>query len=609
MMRVLVVNCGSSSIKAEVIEAGTGRRRRTLHVERVGTAGCVARFEGERDRPLGAIDHAEVLMRLLPELSHGVEVVGHRVMHGGARFSEPVRIDDAVEAAIELLAPLAPLHNPANLAGIRAARALLPDRLHVAVFDTGFHATMPPEARTYALPAELTERYGLRRFGFHGPSHRWVAGLAAAHMKADVGDLRLVTLHLGNGASACAVEFGRSVETSMGMTPLEGLVMGTRAGDVDPGVLLLLARAQGLDVAGMDRLLNHESGLLALSGVGNDLRDIEARAVEGDARCRLAITAFAHRARKYVGAYAAVMGGLDAVVFTGGIGQGSALMRQRIVSRLGFLGAWLDEDLNRDAVVSHERPVAEVSAPGARVRLLVAATDEERAIAEAAAALSGETLSGETLSREMLSEVGSEVTIPIAVSARHVHLTRDAVEVLFGKGHKLTPYKWISQPGQFATEERVTLVGPRSQIERVRLIGPERSKCQVEISRTDEFRLGLDAPVRNSGDVANSPGIRLEGPAGSLTLAEGVICARRHIHMTPEDAANLGVADRDVVEVAVDTEGRDLVFGDVLVRVKSSYVLEMHIDTDEANAGELSTGAPGLLVDTGMTARLRKVGP
>jgi len=573
-MHVLVVNCGSSSIKLSIRNDSDGRSVAEQVVERIEPGG-----------------HADALASALPELvaSAGAEpgIVGHRVVHGGGRFSAPVRIDDDVEAAIDALSTLAPLHNPANLAGIRAARALLPQATHVAVFDTAFHATMPARARRYALPAALAEQHGVRRYGFHGPSHKYVASSAAEFLKAPVDQLRLITCHLGNGASVAAVEYGRSVETSMGMTPLEGLVMGTRSGDVDPGALLHLARAESLDVDGLDALLNRESGLKGLAGT-NDMRDIEERAADGDEEARAAIHAFCHRLRKYIGAYAAVMGGVDAVVFTAGIGENSALVRHRAAQRLEYLGAILDEDRNRDARPTDDSPVVEISAPHSRCRLLVAATDEAWSIARDAG----------RLARELDAVPPEAPPIPVAISARHVHLTADAVRALFGEGHKLTPRKWLSQPGQFACEERVHLHGPKRSIENVGIIGPVRRACQIEISRTDEFHLGLDAPIRASGKVENTPGITLEGPNGRLTLEDGVIQAWRHIHMTPADAEVYGVKDKDVVSVAVNSDGRDLVFGDVLVRVKNSYVLEMHIDTDEANAANLSPGATGMLAPT-----------
>jgi acetate kinase len=579
-MLVLVVNCGSSSVKLSLTRAATGETVAREHVQRIGA--------GEHAGALAA-----AIARLLAAAPEAPEAVGHRVAHGGARFTAPTLIDADVEAAIEELARLAPLHNPANLAGIRAARAALPALPHVAVFDTSFHATLPARAQRYAIPAELAAAHGVRRYGFHGTSHQYVAAAAAEHLETPIEHLRVITCHLGNGASVCAVEYGRSVETSMGMTPLEGLVMGTRSGDLDPGALLHLAREAGLGPDALDKLLNEQSGLLGMAGV-SDMRDIEDRAAAGDEAARAAQHAFCHRLRKYIGAYAAVMGGVDAIVFTAGIGENSALVRHRTAQRLEFLGAVLDEDLNREARVSRERPVAEVSAPHSRCRLLVVATDEAHGIARGAA----------RIAQGLDKLPGGVPPIPIAVSARHVHLTADAVRALFGDGHKLTPRKWLSQPGQFSCEERVTLIGPKRTIERVGIIGPVRRDCQVEISRTDEFHLGIDAPIRRSGDVHNSPGITLEGPAGRLTLTEGVVQAWRHIHMQPEDAEVYGVSDGDVVAVAVDSAGRDLVFGDVLVRVKSGYRLEMHIDTDEANAADLSSGAAGMLTPTDGSARL-----
>lgn len=597
-MPILVVNAGSSSLKLDLIDPASGARLRSASVERVGQDGCVA-TAGDVTTKLPGAGHGAALEAVLPALRGDAVIsgVGHRVAHGGPSFGAPTRIDDAVLAAIEALSPLAPLHNPPAAKTIRAARAALPDVPHVAVFDTAFHATLPTRAKAYALPAELVEKHGLRRYGFHGPSHAWVASRAAEAMGDDLKNLRVITCHLGNGASVCAVEHGRSVETSMGMTPLEGLVMGTRAGDLDPGILLALARSEGLDVDALDRLLNTASGLSGLSGVGNDMRDIERRAAEGDERCRLAIQVFAHRVRKYVGAYAAVMGGVDAIVFTAGIGQNSALVRHRIAQRLEFLGARLDEDKNRDARVDHTRPVARISEDGSRVRLFVIATDEAMAIATETAKL----VAGRDVTKDA-------TRIPIAISARHIHLTNDAVQALFGEGHTLTPYKPLSQPGQYACEEKVSVVGPKGRIDNVRILGPVRSDNQVEISRTDEFVLGVDAPVRDSGDVAHSPGITLVGPKGSLTLTHGLICARRHIHMHTDDAARFGVSDGDVVEVAVDSEGRDLVFGDVLVRVSPKYALEMHVDTDEANAAELRPGDGGALSLTGRSASIRRRG-
>jgi len=595
-MRVLVVNAGSSSLKLDVLDPDSGERVVSARVERVGTPESCVGWNGDDPTPLPAQDHGQALAAVLPTLlerAGELGAVGHRVVHGGESFDAPTRIDDSVVQTIQALSELAPLHNPANAAGIRAARELLPDLLHVAVFDTAFHSTLPRRARAYAIDQDVAVREGIRRYGFHGPSHEWVAHQAADWLDADLRDLRLITCHLGNGASVCAVEYGRSIETSMGMTPLEGLAMGTRSGDIDPGALLHLLR-QGWSIDELDHLLNRESGLAGLSERGHDLRDIERAASQGDEACRLAIHVYAHRVRKYVGAYAAVMGGVDGIVFTAGIGENSALVRHRVCQRLEFLGAHLSEQANRDARVSEQAPVAALHAPRSRVHLLAVRTDEARAIAGATARLASE------------ADKVAPLTIPVAVSARHVHLTHEAVEALFGPGHTLTPYRPLSQPGQFACEEKVDLVGPKRTIEGVRILGPTRPACQVEISRTDEFFLGVDAPVRNSGDVKNTPGIVLVGPAGRLELSEGLICARRHIHMTPDDAERFGVKDRDVVEVAIDSEDRNLIFGDVLVRVKDSYALEMHIDTDEANAAEVRGRMEGSLVETGASAIIQR---
>jgi len=568
-MKVLVINCGSSSVKYQVVDTDSGETLARDTVERVG--------EGDRTHRTAVAEILEATRE------HGVQAVGHRVVHGGERFHAAASIDDEVLAAIEECVPLAPLHNPANLAGIRAAREALPDVPHVAVFDTAFHARLPRRSRLYAIDTEVAEKHGIRRYGFHGTSHAYVANLAADHLEEDIRRLRIITLHLGNGCSACAVENGASVETSMGMTPLEGLVMGTRSGDLDPGVVLRLASELGVEET--DRILNRESGLKGVSGISNDLRDILAKAANGHDRARLAVTVFAHQVRKYIGAYATTMGGVDVIVMTGGIGENSAEMRRRILQRLDFLGVALDEDKNADADVSQASPVFDISASNARVRTLVVATNEGRKIAEETAKVA----SGAT-------EVRTPKPIPIAISGRHVHLDRNAMDVLFGEGSELTEYRPLSQPGQFASEQKVTLVGPRGRIEGVRILGPLRPACQVEVSRTDEFKLGVDAPIRRSGHVQGSAPITLEGPKGTLHLPEGLICAWRHIHMTTADAEAYGVQHGDFVEVAVRGGERDLVFGDVMIRVKDSYALEMHIDTDEANAAELSRGAAGDLI-------------
>ncbi len=580
-MNVLVLNAGSTSLKFAVVDTASGRVIESGTVERIGDG----------------LSHAGALSGVVEKVAGlAIDAVGHRVVHGGEAFSDATQIDDAVLAAIEANAPLAPLHNPPQARVIALAREAWPAVPHIAAFDTAFFARLPRRARTYAIDTELADAHGLRRFGFHGTSHAFVAELAADALRRPLQELRLVTLHLGGGASAAAIEFGHATETSMGLTPLEGLVMGTRAGDIDPGVIFALLDA-GRTPAEVADIVGKRGGLAGLSGRGPDLRDIEAAAADGDDRARLAVSVFAHRVRKYIGAYAAAMGGLDAVVLTGGIGQNAVAMRRRILQRLEFLGLAIDEDLNSSARVSAEAPAAFVSTPESRVKALVVRTDEELAIARATVGVL----------RGAVDRTAELPPIPIAVSARHIHLDAETFAALFGEGATPTPLRDISQPGQFACEETVNLIGPRGRIDKVRLLGPLRRRNQIEVSRTDEFRLGVDAPIRDSGKTEGSAPITVEGPRGTVQLSEGLICAKRHIHMHPRDAAVFGVKDGDEVEVAVRGGPRDLTFGDVLVRVSEKFVLEMHIDTDEANAAELSGGAAGALVYTPSTAATARV--
>ena len=572
-MSVLVLNCGSSSVKYALFDANetlilSGKR------ERLG--------QKRTDRTETHQQAVDAIFDLMHE--HQIEIVGHRVVHGGESIQESCILDQRVLDAIERHIPDAPMHNPFSLAAIKAAQKNIPNAVHVAVFDTAFHARMPRRATTYAIDRDIAIKHGIRRFGFHGISHQYAAGIAAEFLERPLDELRLITLHLGNGASACAVEYGRSAETSMGNTPLEGLVMGTRSGDVDAGVLLALLRSGEYDIDSLDELLNHHSGLAGLSGISNDLREIELAAAEGHDRARLAINVFAHRARKYIGAYAAAMGGVDAIAFTGGIGENSASMRGRILQRLEFLGVVLDEDRNRDASVVKDQDFARITTERSRVESIVVKTNEELMIARESIRLA--TPAATTVSRN----------IPIAVSGRHCHLTEETFKKLFGPDAKPTHYRDLSQPGQYACEERVNIIGPRSRIDGCRLLGPLRSVDQIEISRTDEFKLGVDAPVRDSGKVQGSAPITLEGPAGTVHLHEGLICARRHIHMHSDDAKAFNVNDKDEVSIAIVGGDRDLIFGDVLIRVKDSYALEMHIDTDEANAAELGKGALGAMI-------------
>lgn len=373
-MRVFVVNSGSSSIKYQLIDVATEQVVLTGLLERLGQPGGDA-----ADHDAGM----QVVLERLGAEAGTIAAVGHRVVHGGALFTAPVVIDDEVVAGILSVSALAPLHNPANLAGIRAARTALPAVPHVAVFDTAFHQTMPHEAATYAIDATVAAEHGVRKYGFHGTSHAFVAERAAVLLGRPFDEVRLIVLHLGNGSSATAVAHGRSLDTSMGLTPLEGLVMGTRSGDIDPGALLHLLRA-GLSVDELDTLLNARSGMYGLTGL-RDMRDIIAASENGDGEAEAALRIWAHRIRHYIGAYLAQLGGLDALVFTAGIGENSAPLRARALDGLAHLGLGVDRD--RNASPSREPRV--ISPEGAPVAVLVVPTNEELAIANAAAALVG----------------------------------------------------------------------------------------------------------------------------------------------------------------------------------------------------------------------------
>lgn len=368
-MRILVLNCGSSSIKYRLFDGDDVTAEGV--VERIGEPGSEV------------ADHRSGLGSIMTELAPftrdgGLDAIGHRVVHGGEEFVEPTLIDTDVIERIRSQIPLAPLHNPANLMGIEVALALEPDLPHVAVFDTAFHQTIPAHAYRYALPEHAYRDHGVRRYGFHGTSHSYVASLAADHLGRNRSDIDLITLHLGNGASATAIRRGESVETSMGLSPLEGLVMGSRSGDIDPAIVFHLQRSGGMSSDEVEAMLNRESGLLGLSG-DNDMREIGRRAGDGDSAAEMAIDVYCHRIKKYVGAYLAVLGGADAIVFTGGIGEHQADIRRRSLAGLERLGIAVDAE--RNAVADARIGPAPIHADESRTAVLVIATNEELEIA------------------------------------------------------------------------------------------------------------------------------------------------------------------------------------------------------------------------------------
>ena len=400
-MKVLVINAGSSSLKYQLIDVDSGAVIAKGLCERIGIDGSKLTYKPtgkdshvfEKDRK----DHAQAIRMVLEALADKdigvvksmdeIDAVGHRVLHGGEKFSEPVVINDNVLATIEECVPLGPLHNPANLMGIRGCMEVMPGVPMVAVFDTAWGQTMPKEAFIYALPYDAYTKYQIRRYGFHGTSHRYVTGravekLVAAGMKKE--DTRVITCHLGNGSSVSAARGGKCIDTSMGLTPLEGLPMGTRCGDIDPAIVPFIMQRTGMTPAEMDTYMNKKSGMLGLSGVSSDFRDLEAAAKEGNERAELALKTFAYKVKKYIGAYSAALGGVDAIVFTAGVGENDQGIRAQVLHGLEYLGVDTDFDKNLNAPRGEE---VEISKPGSRVKVFVIPTDEEMVIARDTAAL------------------------------------------------------------------------------------------------------------------------------------------------------------------------------------------------------------------------------
>ncbi len=600
-MKVLILNGGSSSLKYHLFDMSSDSTIFQGVVSNIGLENCHHTYINSQGRTsideVDIPDHDEAIklafdiMQKKCEINDNqLKVVGHRVVHGANRFQSPVVIDSNVEKAIDEFSRLAPLHNPVNLCIIKSAKEQLPNARHVAVFDTAFHTSIPDYAAVYGIPYEFYQEYDLRRYGFHGNSHEYVALRASQYLERPLRRLKIITCHLGNGASICAIDRGQSIDTSMGLTPLEGLVMGTRCGDIDPAIITHIARVKKMNMEDVENMLNKESGLLGISGISSDMRVVEKAAEEGDPQALLAIKLYCYRVKKYIGAYMLALGWVNAIVFTGGIGENSKGIRLRILQNTEKFGIGISENKNRRCKVDVGHPVVDVSGRSARAHILVVATNEELMMARKCL----EAIDYDRSPR--ISTAEGVRQIPIGISAHHVHLCRVDIDILFGDGHQLTPMKGLSQHGQFACKEKVDLKGPRGNVKNVRILGPERHDSQVEISRTEEFILGIDAPVRESGDLNGTPSLVLVGPKGTVELLQGVICAKRHIHMTPEDAELFDVSNGDHVMVRVDSEGRELIFGDVVARVHKDFALEMHIDTDEANAAELSANATGVLM-------------
>ncbi|MBF0591581.1 MAG: acetate/propionate family kinase [Nitrospirae bacterium] len=391
-IKLLIINCGSSSLKYSLFDTSSPQPMFEGLIENIGTEASPHKIKTvnvKMQRPEVVRDIREafsVMVNALTDKAIGIiadfneiQAVGHRVVHGGNQFSASAVITDEVKEAIRSCEPLAPLHNPYNLAGIEVMSGLLPNAVSVAVFDTAFHQSMPSEAYQYAIPYQLAEDKHVRRYGFHGTNHHFVALMASVFVKRPLENLKIISCHLGNGASICAIDGGRSVDTSMGLTPLEGLVMGTRCGDIDPGLVLYLLQT-GLSVGSLEKTLNKDSGLKGISGISNDMREILNAAEEGNAKAEATLRMFCYRARKYIGAYIAALGGLDILIFTGGIGENSSEVRARICQGLDGLGISLDNGVNRIAKVARGN-IANLSTEASSVKVLAVAADEERMIA------------------------------------------------------------------------------------------------------------------------------------------------------------------------------------------------------------------------------------
>jgi acetate kinase len=390
-MKILVLNCGSSSIKYQLIDMSSGVVLAKGIVEKIGLKGSFLkneRFDGDKVKLEGEIlDHQsgiEYLLGLMISEKRGViknlneiNAIGHRLVHGGETFQESCYLDDITIKGVEDCSDLAPLHNPANLKGIYAMRHLLPDVPQVGVFDTSFHQSMPDYSFMYALPYSLYKKYGIRRYGFHGTSHSYVSQRACKILNADYNSKKIITCHLGNGASITAIKGGKSLDTSMGLTPVEGLIMGTRSGDVDAGALTLIMEKEEIDYASLNTLLNKHSGVLGISGISSDMREVESAAAEGDERAVLALKMYDYRVKKYIGAYAAAMGGVDILIFTGGIGENGWETRENVCKDLEFLGLEFDRHLNEGA----RGKELVISKKDSRVTVMIVPTNEEFVIA------------------------------------------------------------------------------------------------------------------------------------------------------------------------------------------------------------------------------------
>ena len=551
MTNILILNVGSSSLKFSVLDES----RKSIisgKCDRIGSDKSYIEI-GDKSQSV-SLPNFEValdeVINIFKNKNVDFDFIAHRIVHGG-EIRNTCEIDENIKEVIDEYSKFAPLHNPNQLDVINICEKY--GLKQYGVFDTSFYSDMPKISFNYAINKDVAKEHNIRKYGFHGISHKSV-------IKGIKG--KTISCHLGNGSSITASIDGKVVDTSMGLTPLAGVIMATRSGDVDPSVVTFL-QSKGINV---DFFLNNECGFKGICGI-TDIREIVSSL--DDSNVKLAYDMFINSVVKYIGSFVAVLGGVDNLIFTGGIGEHIGRVRCDICDKLKYLGVEIEDDKNFIGILN--RTI--ISTRNSNINIFVKSPCEEEQIADEVLDLLG------------INNKGHREKVLVEVSARHIHLCKKDLEILFGKGYELTKFKDLSQPGQFACNEKVAVVNENKKIEHIRILGPLRDETQVELSMTDCFFLGIKAPVRMSGDLEGTTGIKILGLNGETVIDRGVIVAKRHIHISPLEARKLGVVDREEVNVKIEGE-REVVYDNVVVRVSPKFRLAMHIDTDEGNACE-----------------------
>lgn len=587
-MRVLALNIGSSSIKFAIYEIEKTvallfqgsytsiKSQKFSLLYRLESNGKTYTREVDADNSITTI--LDNFFKILTELNlQLIHAIGHRVVHGGSHSNTALRITSSLIEEITDFAVYCPLHTPAILEGISHAQAIWPNIPQIAVFDTSFHQTIPEYATTYAIPKEWRQ-LGIRKYGFHGLSHEWVRNKVYAEFLDKSNNLKIISCHLGSGSSICAIHNGISIDTSMGVSPLGGLVMETRPGDLDPAIAPIVSKVLGLKIEDIYHALFYESGLKALVGKSS-FAEIEVMAKSSDAEAIKAIKIYTYRIKQYIGSYIAAMNGVDALVFTGGIGENSEFIRSQICQGLSSFGINLDADKNENVSLKTNN-IHSIHGADSKVHVFIVPSNEQAVIAME----TNNLLSSNQITTSLFNDY---CMVPISVSARHIHLSKKDISSLFGDNYELHKLRDLNQPNTWAAKETVTLIGPNGTIDKVRILAPAREKTQIEVSKSDAIHLGIDVPIRESGKLDKTPFIVVKG-AHAYIRTDGLIIAQRHIHTNPQDAVRLRLQNGSKVCVSIMDGDRKLIFDDVLVRVSEHFKTEIHIDTDEANASNIS---------------------